>query len=292
MQNKEKTRYALENLFRILFSIKYDDNLNLSMICSSFCNQLLRYANIDLVNNKNNNLVTPKDFDLAKSPKLFKVFEGKVSSYHPSVIKNRINALLNKDNEGYLATIFSLKEITNLIFESHELGRLHTMKSTDSVINEMLNDLKFLITPESILVEAKKFPLTVGRDGVIIDLPINIEEQYQEAHKLLLDYKSHGEIDLIKHELARLWYLNLLIDRKIRRRKDNESVKKLRDTRARIMNDFKTYLKYVLQKEPKFDFAEYFDKSQYNDRKVFIDKDTLIYSGAAIASIVKKLITK
>ena len=94
----------------------------------------------------------------------------------------------------------------------------------------------------------------------------------------------------IKHELSRLYYLNSVIEKKIKKmKKDDESYKPLIDLRARILNDFKKYFKVVAEQESEFDFTKYFKESDYYNGAITIDGGTLKFTGKLIALFLKTL---
>ena len=54
-----------------------------------------------------------------------------------------------------------------------------------------------------------------------------------------------------------------------------DEYKKLIDLRARVLNDFKKYLKIVLDSDKEFNFGDYYKNSEYYDSNIMIDKETL-----------------
>lgn len=293
ISNHKHTNYAIDNIFNILFHRKIKDKYSLNQVCSQFVNQLLTLANINLFDGKSNNLVSPDDFDKSKNPKLYIVYEGYVRDYKPNKVAAIVDTIAQ--NTAMQSKSYSLKEAADLLHKMHFIESFRSIKCIESEIeaNAILEQIHDLTTPESVLVEAKSLPFHINSKGITIELPARIEEQYQEVHKSLLTYEKENSIEQMKDSLAHLWYLNLLCERRIKgkvKRNKPEDAKKIRDTRARIMNDFKKYLKMVLKADPEFDFASHFDASKYNDRKLFLDKETLVYSGKAIAKVVKNIL--
>ena len=89
----------------------------------------------------------------------------------------------------------------------------------------------------------------------------------------------------MKHELYKLWYLNLLLERKIYKNKKPE--KEYHDMRARILNDFNKYLKIVNKAEPDFDFTSGYEESPYSDAAIKIHSHTLKYGVKYSKSLFK-----
>ena len=158
-------------------------------------------------------------------------------------------------------------------------------KETEQVFQEITS----LLTPTPVILE-KKFPIEFTKEGdLVIELIKSLEQQYQEAHRLL---KSYDETNLegIKHELARLYYVNYEIEKKIKKmKKDDENYKKLIDLRARVLNDFKKYFKIVIKQEPDFDFAAYYQKSEYYNGNIIIDNSVLKFTGGLIKKFLESL---
>ena len=94
----------------------------------------------------------------------------------------------------------------------------------------------------------------------------------------------------IKHELARLYYLNNVIEKKLKKiKKSDKDYKELIDLRARILNDFSTYFKLVKTIEKDFDFMEYMKSSEYYNKYLVVDGSTLKQSGSLIKKFINSI---
>lgn len=137
------------------------------------------------------------------------------------------------------------------------------------------------IEPAADLIkEAAEFPVQFSSDGDLLIKKmghIDYEEEYRNSHRLLQSYSKTGNIDGIKYELSKLYFLNLMIERDIYYNND-EKKKSYMKCRARILNDFSTYLKMVLNVEPSFNFDKYFKESPFNYAVTKINRSTLKYS--------------
>jgi biotin-(acetyl-CoA carboxylase) ligase len=69
--------------------------------------------------------------------------------------------------------------------------------------------------------------------------------------------------------------------------KEDEDYKDLIDLRARVINDFKKYMKIVQNYEKNFDFEQYMKNSEYYNKTVMVDKHTMKYTGALIKDLIK-----
>ena len=135
--------------------------------------------------------------------------------------------------------------------------------------------------------EAKEFPIQFNKNGdLILRLKsVDYEEEYQKAHKLLKEYDSRNNIDGMKYELARLWYINNNLEAKIYALKKDNRSKEVR-LRSRVLSDFNKYLSRVLKEDRSFNFTEYFERSPYSDTAVKIHSSTLDYT----VQYIKKLL--
>lgn len=237
--------------------------------------------------------------EVVSGAKVFKLFNDEWKNFTVSNIRNLINSIKTVHPElGELLYPCPIDEAVLKLYKNKSIAYLKNLICESSEVegNVILKEMKELFTPSIALTEAKNIPIRINDKGVVVDLPTIIEEEYQTVHKSLLVYDEKKNYEAMKDSLAHLWYLNLLCERKITKWKDKEKkqqqLKISRDIRARILNDFKKYLKKVIENDPEFDFVAYFKKSRWNDRSIFIDAQTLKYTGRIIAAIVKSLIKK
>lgn len=283
IKNQNKTKYDYADIFRIALNKFKDTSYSLSMICSQFTDNMLKLVNIDLTG-KPSNLVVPGDFDRVKNPKLFCIFNDVMEKFKHSNIKKAIISIRKKHDPNNIIMV-PLKESIENIFE----GKFEYLsyRVTDNKSNNIINELRIMITPIP-LIEAKRIPIGFDKtSNLYIDLPKDLEREYQESHRLLTSY-SEDNVQGIKHQLARLFYINSIIEKKIKKmKKGDNSYKELIDLRARVINDFKKYFKIVQSIEPNFDFETYIKDSEYYDKTVIVDKHTLKYTGKTIKEIIK-----
>ena len=102
---------------------------------------------------------------------------------------------------------------------------------------------------------------------------------YMESHRLLMEYDRAKNIEGMKYELAKMYYLNLKISEDLikqdRTKKDKELVK----IRARVLNDFHKYLKVVLKNDKQFNFSNYYQRSEFCDDSFVITAPTHNHPG-------------
>lgn len=279
--NASKTKYSISNLFNIVLNRAKDTNWSLSMICSQFVDSILRAVNIDLTN-KSSNLVAPADFERVKDNKVYLMYEGYIRDYNKKKVDILVKAISSKRSSQY--KILTLGEAVDLMFKYKDPLLYKSIYTDNEAANTIIDEINDLLQPTSIFNEAIKFPISFKNNGDLeINLPNQLEAEYQKSHKLLVEYEKVDNYDGIKAELAKLWYLNNTIERRLNIKK---SVK-LINLRSRILNDFKKYIKVVLKSDSNFDFTEYFNSSPYYDKSITIDANTLKWSGKLLKSMMR-----
>jgi hypothetical protein len=276
--NKEKTKYGFGNIINILTNRakKFPYPENLAMVCSQFVDMMLKLVNIDITH-KSSNLVIPQDFSRIKNnPAVYKVYEGLCTTYKEDEVERRIKLLFVKGGP------------TNIKYPNN-INISFVKESDESAYNAILEQIRDLLTPESIIEVT--LPFRFNQQGELeINLYTSLEDQYQDSHKLLTSY-DESNIEGIKKEIAHMFYINSVIERKIRKmKKSDDEYKQFIDLRARVINDFKTYFKVVCNIEKDFDFSEYYQHSEYNINVVKIDNTTLKYSGKTIKKVLGSIL--
>ncbi|MGL5744645.1 MAG: hypothetical protein ACRCXX_05800 [Cetobacterium sp.] len=237
-----------------------------SFFCSEFIATVFKNVGIELFE-KPSQLVAPHDF--AYSKKFIRLDGGDtLTKYKPKTIEKKIKMLLNK------------------LFKP--IGETKLFK-----YNERITDLLLL---ERFNLTRNTLPFEIDEDGNITIHKIGAVDYpsiYAESHRLLQSYLDTGNYAGIKYELAKLWVCNKGIEKKLHAvvKDKNKAItsierKKLIDTRAMIINDFKKYLKLVMVNQPDFNFEQYYKETEFNDDKFRISKYTL----QGIVSFVKQIL--
>ena len=258
----ENTTYSILNILLFPFShINYNNSA--SMICSQFVDSLFKIINIDITN-KNSSKVAPNDLykSIVKNAKIYKIYDGILEDFDAKKSKRLIRKLLK--NAKPVSVIESMcRNISN------------TMRMYVESINP-------------VLVEARKVPIEVNKNGdILITNPfIDFNTEYSQSHKLLEEYNKVGNIEGMKYELARLYYMNYILERKIYSNIYLGDKKKNKDTRARILNDFKKYMAIVLKKQPTFNFSEYYENSPFYAHTYEVSSNTAQKIKDLIISII------
>lgn len=245
---RNKTKYSILNILTLPLNIDLD--LDMKMICSEFVDKLLKLVDIDLTNKKSS-LVAPKDFEnsVSKNARIVEVFNDHPSKFDHSKIKAKIQKLKRSNFPVY----------------------------------------EFVEYNDEVITEAKSFPIQFDSDGnlIIKNLKkIDFEQEYANSHRLLMEYDKSNSYEPMKFELAKMQFLITLLEKKIYKQGKDKSVSELK-VRARLLNDFKKYLKIVTDHDKSFNFTEYYERSKFNDALIQIDKNTLKFGWDALKYVIK-----
>lgn len=177
-------------------------------------------------------------------------------------------------------------------------GHIHHEKELQQFINGLEIDSDEISESVEIIdyiplfpvVETKEFPVQFDKEGnlLIKNLKkIDFNKEYQESHEVLKTYEKSDNIEGIKYELSKLWFLNTLLLTKIHDDKIDESDKgEYKKIRAWIMNDFNKYLKAVTNKEPSFNFSKYYEDSPFSDVRIKVNSHTI----KGVADLIKHIV--
>ncbi|MGL6099497.1 MAG: hypothetical protein ACRC0G_07715 [Fusobacteriaceae bacterium] len=275
--DKEK-KIAVERQIRVMIKNKVKFNYNYmgilgyvlntpvkikdAFFCSEFISTVFRNAGIELFD-KPDQLVAPHDFAFNK--KFVKIDSGILAKYKPEKASKKVNRILKKHY-----SIVTYRE-----------GSLFKFKRN---VMDMLLCERYRLTNN-------KLPLEIDAEGNITFHKLGTPDYasvFAESHRLLMAYNESGDIESMKYELAKLWVCIRGIENKIYgdTRLSPEDKRKMINTRALIINDFKKYLKVVLEKEDTFNFEQYYKESEFNNTVFKISK----YSIRGAVALVKELL--
>lgn len=248
--NKKETSYSFLNIFGILADKDFESET--SMICSQFVDRLLKSVNKDITK-KPSGLVTPNDIYVNSVKSLYKVYEGSMNKYNSFKTNSTIKKILSP------------------------------------VLNENSKEGSFIYY----INEAKEFPVQFDQEGNLLIKNmkrLDFESEYSQSHKLLIIYDNSNNLEGLKYEISKLWFLNLLLEKKIYNEKHLEKTKKeLYKVRARVLNDFNKYLNIIISRESDFNFTDYYNNSPFSDATIKINKSTL-KTGAKIVKSLSLLV--
>lgn len=149
-------------------------------------------------------------------------------------------------------------------------------------------------TVQNLIKESKDIPIQFDNYGnLLITKPgdVDLDKEFFESHRLLKTYYKAKNIDGIKFELCRLWYLNTIAENRIYTKKLSEKeLKNLNVSRSRILNDFNKYIKVVLKKEKNFNFNNFYAKSKFDDKQIRVNRSTLKFSFEYLKKVLMHLL--
>lgn len=217
-------------------------------ICSTFVDTILQSGKVDLA--KGINVPDPGQlYNATKSVpnKIIEVYNGPANKYNADKVEKKINKLLEKGTKA---------------------------------INESAN----------ILNEVKQFPVEFDKEGNLIIYKVRVGtlaygDEIDDSVKLLESYRNTNNIEGMKYELAKLWFINDSIEKQLKKRLTNDQYKELIDQRATCLNVFKLNLEYVMNAEKGFNFSDYYNSTPFSDNSVKVTANTLKYSMKALASL-------
>ena len=113
---------------------------------------------------------------------------------------------------------------------------------------------------------------------------INYGDEIKKSADLCKLYKESSNLDGLKYELCKLWYINAMLEKRIKR---NDSKKDEYMANRRIcLNVFKTYMKHVLVLDDDFNFVAFYNTTPFSGA-IRIDKNTLKYSVKALKELMR-----
>lgn len=288
-----ETSYDVLNLLRIVAQKASDPLERMKMICSQFVYSILNLVDIHLANTdfKASNLVTPEDLYRLDNPRIYRLYEGRADKYNPNKIKRMVRDLLRHVD---LSIFTKKKNITTLremmidgctIYEyRQEVCRLISSMAKDDGTLSLLKEMNLCMSPldnfklefhpiqeSSMVVMERVRNIDDNGKEIIIRTVDDVNTEYFKCHRNLISYEKAGNYQGMKDELCKLKYLDNFAVKHMKNKRDKH-YKEYADAHARITNDFNKYLKIVTDREPDFNFSEYYRNSEWYDGEVRISK--------------------
>lgn len=253
--NIEKTRnnnkgYSRANIANIILGKSIDTMNAQKMVCSQFVDYILKTVSIDLTNTSSN-LVTPKKIATIKNNRVYVVYSGNLLDFNASVFTRKVKRLMN--NAEY---------IKESVDENGEI-------------------IPFL--------EVKDLAVRFDEEGALLvrnPKAINIAQEHSNSKKLFKSYKKYNNLEGMKFEVCKLWYLNLLLLKKIEKEKKEDKKEELFDLRAKVMNEFTLYLNEINKSDPSFNFNDYYQTTKFGKETIKIPGSTIKYSAEYLKLII------
>lgn len=280
---KDETKYSVKNLLGIGLNKNFESNI--SMICSQFVDRILKMVNLD-VTHKPSGLVVPNDFYVNKNHNMYLIYDGIISGYNPNKTRMLIKKLGKESRfvKESSTSIVNEASFIESLFED-DFDSMISIDEHSEILSEKTKPIYNNFIKPYINIyyynEAKEFPIQFDKDGNLLIKnmkKLNLESEFNKCHKLLMMYDNSSNIEGMKYELSKLWFLNNIIEEKIYNEKNTDSVRReLYNTRARILNDFKKYMEVVTKEDNQFNFSDYYNQSPFSDATLKISKHTLVH---------------
>ena len=194
-----------------------------------------------------------------------------------------INVDITGSNKSFnLTTPAMISNINNP--KVYEVYEGHVIDYDDNIVKSRVGKLYRtgnVIKESTIIYEVKNLSLQFNDEGdLIINNPksINFKNEHARSKKLYPIYKKNGNINGMEYEACKLWYMNLILLKKIEVTKNKKKKEELYDIRSKILNEFTLYIKEITRIEPEFNFEQYYQATPFGQETIKINGSTIKYS--------------
>jgi len=181
----------------------------------------------------------------------------------------------------------------------HDSKKSIAIKSGKNAYTEykVLKNMVFISTEAVVYCETKEFPVQFDKDGNMLlknIKSIDYDEEYRKSHNLLKEYYKNENTVGMKYELAKLWMILCIIENRVHSKKfismpvEDQIASNEYKAKSKIMNDFKHYMKKLLELEPEFNFSEYFENSPFSSATIKLRATTV----ETVAKLLKGFIRR
>lgn len=319
-----KTTFDLRIFLNKILHIDHKVSKNeYHQVCSTFVDTVLKSGNINLTGDIN--IPDPGQlYDHAKSMpnKIIEVFNDKAPKYDGKKTKRKLTTLLkSSDIEGIEEACKDLKSAREFVSKVGELAKKYDANyfivtdgasgihnnGNPAVKNARDSQIKWekkhgfdpdedwskksIREQTSIFNEVKQFPIEFDKEGNLIIYKartgtLAFGDEIDDSVQLLESYRNQSNIEGMKYEIAKLWYINDCIEKKLKKRLSNDQYKELIDNRSVCLNSFKYNLEYIMKYEKGFNFSDYYNSTPFSDNSVKITSNTIDYTIKTIKGIL------
>ena len=319
-----KTTFDLRIFLNKILHIDHKVSKNeYHQVCSTFVDTVLKSGSINLTGDIN--IPDPGQlYDHAKSMpnKIIEVFNDKAPKYDGKKTKRKLTTLLkSSDIEGIEEACKDLKSAREFVSKVGELAKKYDANyfivtdgasgihnnGNPAVKNARDSQIKWekkhgfdpdedwskksIREQTSIFNEVKQFPIEFDKEGNLIIYKartgtLAFGDEIDDSVQLLESYRNQSNIEGMKYEIAKLWYINDCIEKKLKKRLSNDQYKELIDNRSVCLNSFKYNLEYIMKYEKGFNFSDYYNSTPFSDNSVKITSNTIDYTIKTIKGIL------
>lgn len=272
-----------------LDEVKWKDIVSNETECPKQFNDLLNYIMSYAASHKNKRYVI-EGVQIAMCSKDTTI--SKISEY-PVIIK--MNGPLKTEFRREMRTIKTgIEKKDSVINILKRVAHNHKRWWQGNFYKDDWDEVKYFKThigeSASLLNEVKQFPIEFDKEGNLIIYKcrtgsVSYGDEIADSVKLLESYRNANNIEGIKYELAKLWFINDSIEKKLKKRLTNDEYKELINQRAICLNVFKLNLEYVMQAEKGFNFSDYYNSTPFSDNSIKITANTIKYSMKALTTL-------
>ena len=258
IQNQSKFKFDFVGLVKNYLGIV--DNPEYRWFCSRFVADIL-------------NAGAPKKNPYVEEPSLQDPDDFKNTNYATYVIGG--SDLMKYDQR-------LVDKRTKQILREEEMSRKVQNESVtydldrDNPFGDLVLGYQFAMMDESVvdrfLEYLKSFKLKFDKNGNIVIRRREYDQldtHFRQSLKLIKAAEKAGNLDTVKYELCKIYYMISLIDRHYLGRKSNDKSEKVRkdmiNLRAVMINAMHQHLKYVSTMDPQFNFQSYYASTKYGD---------------------------
>lgn len=116
-----------------------------------------------------------------------------------------------------------------------------------------------------------------------------LDQHFRASLKLIKAAEKAGDIGTVKDELCKIYYMINLIQTQYLTRKPTTKTEKvyhsMENLRSVMLNAFHQHFKYVTERDPKFNFASYYETTKYG-KDITIDSNVISAVGKTIVTIL------
>lgn len=268
-----------------------------------------------------NNRKDPKVIKAIKDDVKESIHDTKMIMYNDQVIGMFTSCMLNGGIYWYIGEIYIINEHRNKGIGStllknevdkHNKIKLQVSQSNSSAI-KLYKSLGFKISETndknkmyimildktskkesfSFVNEVKKFPIEFDDNGNLTIYKcrmgnISYGDEIDDSSELLESYRNTNNIEGMKYEVSRLWFIISDIEKKMTKRIDSKKYDEYVRNRATATNIFKHNLEYLMKMDKDFNFAEYYNTTPFSNNSVKITNNTLKYSMKTLQQFIMK----
>ena len=174
-----------------------------------------------------------------------------------------------------------------------------------STLPDIINDDADILNSNAVLdvniegVSAGNVVVSLDDDGNLLikkKLDADMNTVYRRALRNIKIYKDTNNLDALKYEVALLDYMAQLIEvsyitPKVNKLYKNdkeyaEKRKEMLDLRAIIINSYSQSLKFILEKEPTFNYREYYNTTPFS-KDIKLTKNEILTTVRLTKEVVK-----